>query len=107
MGLGSFLCDTTGNIQASDFVHMSESPWGIFLITAYTILVVIIMLNLLISIVDQVYEDTMAHRATEFVKAKAQIINVSGPLSEVWAMTVAFDCILCFSSFLFGGLTDD
>lgn len=55
---------------------MGESTTGLVMITMYTILVVIIMLNLLISIVDKVYEDTMAHRQTEFVKAKAQIINV-------------------------------
>lgn len=70
----------TGNIQSSDFINVDESAMGVGMITIYTILVVIIMLNLLISIVDKVYDDTMRHQQTEFVKAKAQIINVGTSL---------------------------
>jgi hypothetical protein len=86
-----------GNINTIDFIRTSESVAGLVIVTVYAVLVVIgerevnrqrspslsdlrdldpaVMLNLLISIVGTVYAETMEHRDTEFVKAKAQILN--------------------------------
>lgn len=52
----------SGNINTADFVVYKESIPGLVTVTIYAVLVVIVMLNLLISIVGTVYEETQVGR---------------------------------------------